>query len=138
MTPLVTGTTSAMPRGTIEDLEYLAAQIQANKIPSLRGTSTGHGMVTLLLKAARMIRDQQYQIIGLEEVNSALARTAVPDTAEGYEELTRQLLAENEKLIKRNANQAALLNAIDQGRAKKVPGGGWSHDDISHREVTTP
>ena len=127
-----------MPRGTIEDLEYLAAQIQANKIPSLRGTSTGHGMVTLLLKAARMIRDQQYQIIGLEEVNSALARTAVPDTAEGYEELTRQLLAENEKLIKRNANQAALLNAIDQGRAKKVPGGGWSHDDISHREVTTP
>jgi hypothetical protein len=127
-----------MPRGTIEDLEYLAAQIQANKIPSLRGTSTGHGMVTLLLKAARMIRDQQYQIIGLEEVNSALARTAVPDTAEGYEELTRQLLAENEKLIKRNANQAALLNAIDQGRAKKVPGGGWSHDDIPHREVTTP
>jgi hypothetical protein len=127
-----------MPRGTIEDLEYLAAQIQANKIPSLRGTSTGHGMVTLLLKAARMIRDQQYQIIGLEEVNSALARTAVPDTAEGYVELTRQLLAENEKLIKRNANQAALLNAIDQGRAKKVPGGGWSHDDIPHREVTTP
>ena len=127
-----------MPRGTIEDLEYLAAQIQANKIPSLRGTSTGHGMVTLLLKAARMIRDQQYQIIGLEEVNSALARTAVPDTAEGYEELTRQLLAENEKLIKRNANQAALLNAIDQGRAKKVPGGGWSHDDIPHREVRTP
>lgn len=127
-----------MPRGTIEDLEYLAAQIQANKIPSLRGTSTGHGMVTLLLKAARMIRDQQYQIIGLEEVNSALARTAVPDTAEGYEELTRQLLAENEKLIKRNVNQAALLNAIDQGRAKKVPGGGWSHDDIPHREVTTP
>lgn len=134
MTPLVTGTNSAMHRDTIADLEQLAAEIQANKMVSTAN------MVALLLKGARMIRDQQYQIIDLEEANTALARNPVPDTVEGvlmYNHY-QQLIVENEKLKKRNANQAALLNAIDEGRAKKVPGGGWSHDDIPHREVTTP
>jgi hypothetical protein len=138
MTPLVTGTKSAMHADTIADLEHLAAQIQANKIPSLRGTSTGHGMVTLFLKAARMLRDQQYQIIELEEANTALARTAVPDTVEGISDHYQQLIVENEKLKKRNANQAALIDAINQGRAKKVAGGGWTHDNIPHTEVTSP
>ena len=120
MTPLVTGTNSAMHRDTITDLEQLAAEIQANKMVSTAN------MVALLLKGARMIREQQYQIIDLEEANTALARTAVPDTVEGvlmYNHY-QQLIVENEKLKKRNANQAALLNAIDEGRAKKVPGGG--------------
>ena len=138
MTPLVTGTKSAMHADIITDIEYLAAEMVAGKISILRGTHIEVQLTNLLLKAARTVRDQQYQIIELEEANTALARTAVPDTVEGISDHYQQLIVENEKLKKRNDNQAALLNAIDQGRAKKVPGGGWSHDDIPHREVTTP
>jgi hypothetical protein len=138
MTPLVTGTKSAMHADIITDIEYLAAEMVAGKISILRGTHIEVQLTNLLLKAARTVRDQQYQIIELEEANTALARTAVPDTVEGISDHYQQLIVENEKLKKRNDNQAALLNAIDQGRAKKVPGGGWSHDDIPHREVKTP
>jgi hypothetical protein len=138
MTPLVTGTKSAMHADIITDMEYLAAEMVAGKISILRGTHIEVQLTNLLLKAARTVRDQQYQIIELEEANTALARTAVPDTVEGISDHYQQLIVENEKLKKRNDNQAALLNAIDQGRAKKVPGGGWSHDDIPHREVKTP
>ena len=124
-------------RDIISELEQLAAEIQANKM--MRGTSTSHALVTILLKAARTVRDQQYQIIELEEANSALTRSAIPSGND--QELSRELLearTQIEKLKKRNNNQAALLNAIDEGRAKKVPGGGWMHDDIPHKEVTTP
>ena len=123
-------------RDIIVELEQLAADIQANKT---RSFLTANQLVTLLLKAARTVRDQQYQIIGLEEANDALVRTAIPSGND--QELSRELLearTQIEKLKKRNNNQAALLNAIDEGRAKKVPGGGWMHDDIPHKEVTTP
>lgn len=138
MTPLVTGTKSAMHADIITDMEYLAAEMVAGKISILRGTHIEVQLTNLLLKAARTVRDQQYQIIELEEANSALARTAVPDTVEGISDHYQQLIVDNEKLKKRNDNQAALLNAINEGRAKKVPGGGWTHDNIPHREVTTP
>ena len=126
-------------RDIISEMEQMAAEIQANKIGPLRGTHAGRDMVTLLLKGARTVRDQQYQIIGLEEANSALTRSAIP--AGNDEQLSKELIearTEIEKLKKRNNNQAALLNAINEGRAKKVPGGGWTHDDIPHREVITP
>jgi hypothetical protein len=138
MTPLVTGTKSAMHADIITDMEYLAAEMVAGKISILRGTHIEVQLTNLLLKAARTVRDQQYQIIELEEANTALARTALPDTVEGISDHYQQLIVENEKLKKRNDNQAALLNAINEGRAKKVPGGGWTHDNIPHREVTTP
>ena len=125
-------------RDIISELEQLAADAQAVQV-NKRSFLTAAELVTVLLKAARTVRDQQYQIIGLEEANDALVRTAIP--AGNDKELSRELLearTEIEKLKKRNANQAALLNAIDEGRAKKVPGGGWTHDDIPHKEVTTP
>jgi hypothetical protein len=138
MTPLVTGTKSAMHADIITDIEYLAAEMVAGKISILRGTHIEVQLTNLLLKAARTVRDQQYQIIELEEANTALARTAVPDTVEGISDHYQQLIVENEKLKKRNANQAALIEAINEGRAKKVPGGGWTHDNIPHTEVTSP
>jgi|688.fasta_scaffold95742_7 hypothetical protein len=138
MTPLVTGTKSAMHADIITDMEYLAAEMVAGKISILRGTHIEVQLTNLLLKAARTVRDQQYQIIELEEANTALARTAVPDTVEGISDHYQQLIVENEKLKKRNANQAALIDAINQGRAKKVAGGGWTHDNIPHTEVTSP
>lgn len=125
-------------RTIIGDMEHLAAEMMSGKISILRGTHIEVQLTNLLLKAARTVRDQQYQIIELEEANTALARTALPDTVEGISDHYQQLIVENEKLKKRNDNQAALLNAINEGRAKKVPGGGWTHDNIPHREVTTP
>ena len=125
-------------RDIISELEQLAADAQAVQV-NKRSFLTAAELVTVLLKAARTVRDQQYQIIELEEANSALTRSAIPSGND--QELSRELLearTQIEKLKKRNANQAALLNAIDEGRAKKVPGGGWTHDDIPHKEVTTP
>ena len=99
-------------RTIIGDMEHLAAEMMSGKISVLRGTHIEAQLTTLLIAAARTVRDQQYQIIELEEANT--------------------------KLTKRNANQAALIDAINQGRAKKVAGGGWTHDNIPHTEVTSP
>jgi PBP1b-binding outer membrane lipoprotein LpoB len=127
-------------RDIIGDMEHLAAEMVAGKISILRGTHIEVTLTNLLVKAANTVRAQQYQIIELEEANTALARIerAHGVATEGLNDHYQQLIVENEKLKKRNANQAALIDAINQGRAKKVPGGGWSHDDIPHREVTTP
>jgi hypothetical protein len=127
-------------RDIIGDMEHLAAEMMAGKISVLRGTHIEVTLTNLLLKAAKTVRDQQYQIIELEETNTALARIerAHGEATEGLNEHYQQLIVENEKLKKRNANQAALIEAINQGRAKKVAGGGWTHDNIPHTEVTTP
>jgi hypothetical protein len=127
-------------RDIITDMEHLAAEMMAGKISVLRGTHIEVTLTNLLLKAAKTVRDQQYQIIELEETNTALARIerAHGEATEGLNEHYQQLIVENEKLKKRNANQAALIEAINQGRAKKVAGGGWTHDNIPHTEVTTP
>jgi hypothetical protein len=127
-------------RTIIGDMEHLAAEMMSGKISILRGTHIEVQLTNLLIAAARTVRDQQYQIIELEEANTALARIerAHGEATAGLNEHYQQLIVENEKLKKRNANQAALLDAINQGRAKKVAGGGWTHDNIPHTEVTTP
>ena len=126
-------------RDIIGDMEHLAAEMVAGKISVLRGTHIEVQLTNLLLKAARTVRDQQYQIIELEQANDSLLKcTPMPRTDE---ELAKELIQARmkiDRLQKRNDNQAALLDAIDQGRAKKVSGGGWTHDNIPHQEVTTP
>ena len=101
MTPLVIPTSTPAPNKPVPlppTLTSLADDLEAV------GKNTDLTMLTPYIRevvqlAAKIIREQQYMVIGLE--------VKVDD------------------LTKRNNNQAKLIDAIDRGTAKRAPGGGW-------------